>query len=97
MTPREMKFQIKERSKSLEIRFERVYEKMEIGEWTCFVRSDGSLFTLDYLLPYGALVIGYADNEAEAKLNRFEDGDLFYLEDMDEETMFEAMLREIEL
>lgn len=96
MTPKGMKSQIEERYKSLELRMERLYEKVKIGEWTCFVRPDGSLFTLEYIIPYGALVIGYADNEEEAKLNRFEDGDLFYLEDMDEETMFNAMIQEIQ-
>ena len=61
-----------------------------------FVRKDGYLFALEYLLAYGAIVIEYAENEWEAKLNRSENGDLFYLEEMDEETMFQAMLQEIE-
>lgn len=96
MTSMEIKSQIEERIKILENRLEGIYEKRRVNGLTCFVLENGSWITLDYLLPFGALVIGHADNEDEARLNRFEDGDLFYLEDMDEETMFQAMLNEIE-
>lgn len=89
--------EMKSRIEDLENRFSDIYEKRIIGDWTCFVRHDGSMFILDYLLTFGALVVGYADNEDEARLNRFEDGDLFYLDDMSADEMFAAMRREIEL
>ena len=44
---------------------------------------------------YNALVIEYAESEAEVKLNRFEDGDLFFLDEMDSETMHRNMIQEI--
>ena len=96
MTQTEMKSRLMERSKALEGRFEMRFEKRIIKERTCFLRPDGMLFALDFLLPFGALVLEYADSVEEAKKNRFEDGDLFYLEDMDEETMFQCMIQEIE-
>ena len=96
MTQAEMKSKIKARAAVLEERFAERYERCTAGSRQCFLRPDGVLFALDYLGPYGALVIEYAENVEEAKLNRFEDGDLFYLEDMDEGTMLRAMLREIE-
>lgn len=96
MTQKEMRSRIEERSKALEGRFEDIYRKCVISGWTCFERPDGSFFTLDYLTSFGALVIGYAENKQDVELNRFEDGDLFYLEDMDEATMFRSMIQEIE-
>lgn len=96
MTQTEMKSRLMERTKALEGRFEMAFDKRVIQKRTCFVRPDGMLFALDSLIPFGALVLEYADNVEEAEKNRFEDGDLFYLEDMDEETMFQCMIREIE-
>lgn len=95
MTETEMISRLEERSTSLESRFENRFEKSIINGWTCFARSDGSYFTLYYIIPFSALVIGYAENKQDAELNRFENGDLFYLEDLDEETMFQSMLEEI--
>lgn len=96
MTRKEMRSRIEERVVALENRLAKEYQKKTVRERECFVRKDGAVFALDYLLPYEAIVIEYAENEAEAKLNRFEDGDLFYLEEMDENAMFQAMLQEIE-
>lgn len=97
MTQPEMKTLIAERINSLEKRLGKIYKTRQINEWLCFLRSDGSVITLDYILSFGAVVVGYADNEAEAKLNRFEDGDLFSIEELDEETMFQRILHEIRL
>ena len=88
--------EMKSRAAALEKRFSERYETHLIENRQCFLRPDGMLFALDYLGPYGALVIEYAESIEEAKLNRFEDGDLFYLEEMDEDTMFRAMIQEIE-
>lgn len=96
MTDTEMRCRLEERSKALESRFEKKFEKSIINGQACFVRPDGSFFDLDYIVPFGALVIEFAENRHEVELNRLEDGDLYYLEDMDEETMFQSMLEEIE-
>ena len=96
MTRMEMRSQIEDRIAKLNGRLAKEYQKRTVGERECFIRKDGFLFALDYILPYEAIVIEYAENESEAKLNRFEDGDLFYLKEMDEEAMLQAMLREIE-
>lgn len=86
---------LKNRLDALERRFADIYEKCTVGNRECFCAPGGILFALDYLGSFGAVVIEYAENYEEAELNRFEDGDLFYLEDMDEDTMFDAMLWEI--
>ena len=42
-----------------------------------------------------ALVLEHASSEDEMKKNLFEDGDLFYMDKMNEEQMFNAMIEEI--
>ena len=82
---------------SLKMRFADLYIKITVGDRTCFKLEDGRIISLGCLASYGAFVIEYADDSEEAALNRFEDGDLFYLDDMDLDEMFAAMRREIEL
>ena len=89
------KSKIKNRADALRARFSEIFEETVVDNRKCFRLSNGALFALDYMGPYGALVIEYADSYEAAQLNCFEDGDLFYLEDMDEDTMFQEMLREI--
>ena len=86
---------LRNRRDALEGRFADAYEKCTVGNRMCCCAPGGMLFSLSCIEFFGALVIEYAENYEEAELNRFEDGDLFYPEDMDEETMFRAMLQEI--
>ncbi|MGN0478381.1 MAG: hypothetical protein ACI4GO_03020 [Hominenteromicrobium sp.] len=96
MTQTEMRLKLLERSKSLESRFELQFENRVINERVCFLHPAGVIFSIGSLLSFGALVVEYADNEKEAELSRFEDGELFYLEDMDEDAMYQGMIQEIE-
>ena len=92
----ESKLKIKARVDALNNRFSDRFKTIQVGSRTFFLGPDGvSLFALDYLGSYGALVIEYAEDYDEAFANRLEDGDLFYLDEMDEEAMFQAMMREI--
>ena len=77
-------------------RLEIIYKTCDINGKKCFFRSDCSLFAVDYIGPFGSIVVEYADNVADAELNRFEDGDLFRIEDQDEEKLFQSIIREIE-
>ncbi len=88
---------INERKQSLEEKFSKRFERQIIQGRECFRTSDETIFVLSKFPGKDALVIEYAENNNEALLNRFEDGNQFYMEDMDEETMFQSMLREIEL
>lgn len=91
----ERKNKISKRKAYLEQRLSERFEQMQIREKTCFRRTDGAIFFLSIFPGEAALVIEYAESVEDAMLYHFEDGDRFYLEDMDEETMFQAMLREI--
>ena len=68
-----------------------------IHEMTCFLNKNGTIFHLDSMgNEFDCLVIEYADSLQEAMLYRFEDGDLYYMDDMTEDEMFDAMVKEIE-
>lgn len=73
------------------------YTPLDIHGMDCFKTATGAVFTVDILKEKKAVVIGYADNLQEAECNRFEDGDLFYLDEMNEDVMFTAIIQEIEL
>ncbi len=62
-----------------------------------FLGTEGELyFRIDEFPGEFALVIEYVENKKDAIRGIFgEDGDRFYLEDMDEDEMFEAMLKEV--
>lgn len=95
MTQREM------RSKRKEILNERLTQRFEsimINGTPCFLLKSGEVCRLDSLgEEHNALVIEYADDLDLAKRNIFgEDGDLFYMDELDEEAMYNAMIHEIE-
>lgn len=75
---------------------EQKFESVSINGIPTFKNSDGKLFRLCSLPEDGAIVVEYADNYDEAVLNRFEDGDFFYLDEMSEDVMLQAILVEIE-
>lgn len=95
MTQKEM------RSNRIEILNSRLAQRLEsivIDGSICFFASNGAVCRLDSIgNEYNALVIEYADNLEMAKKGIFgEDGDLFYMDEMSEDEMFEAMIGEIE-
>lgn len=86
------------RKEALNSRLARRFENIEIEGESCFLASNGAVFHLDSMGgKYNALVIEYADNLEMAKKGVFgEDGDLFYMDELSEDEMFEAMIKEIE-
>ena len=60
-----------------------------------FHTPTGSVVVVDMIASENALVLGHADNLDEAELNRFEDGDRFFMDEMTEAEMLQAMLLEI--
>lgn len=95
MRSMEQRSQTIERRSNLEQQFAQQFEQLYVHNNLCFRKQDGVIFSLCAFPEDAAIVVEYAVNFEEANLNRFEDGDLFYLEDMDEETMFHSMLEEI--
>lgn len=78
-------------------------QPFEVNGQKCFLQGKQHYFMITALPwePPGAIVIEHADSYEEAtisKYGRFEDGDLFWLDEYenDENKMFDAILREIE-
>lgn len=97
MDSMEQKKKIDERIASLEQRMKEHYEIIfEVLGKKCFKARDNEFFMLTRLSWANAIVIEHAETEHEAKKNMFEDGDLFYMDELDEDAMFEEMRKEIE-
>ena len=72
------------------------YRSIALGGENFIVATDGALFRVGVFPGEMALVIEYADTEQEARQNALEDGDRFYLDEMDLDTMLQNMVKEIE-
>lgn len=84
------------RKRRIERRLWKKLVPITVNGRSCFYTPTGSVVLVDMMPGENAIVLGHADNLAEAQWNRFEDGDRFYLDDMDEEAMFAAVIQEIE-
>lgn len=86
------------RMETLNKKLQQIYENVQIEDIPCFIISSGVVCRLDDLGDeYNALVIEYADNLENANKGIFgEDGDLFYMDELSEDEMFNAMVQEIE-
>lgn len=75
-----------------------MYDNIQIENAPCFIIGSGLVCRIDDLgEKYNALVIEYSDNLENAKKGIFgEDGDLFYMEELNEDEMLNAMIQEIE-
>ena len=72
------------------------YTRMFINGRFCFMDPTGKVFSVRQFPGAAAIVVEYADNCAEAEMNRFEDGDRHYISDTDDETLITNILDEIE-
>ena len=78
-------------------RLKKKYKNIEINGTTTYLLEEGTVFRLDSIGEFNAIVIEYADDIESAKKGIFgEDGELFYMNDMNEEEMYEAIVEEIE-
>ena len=80
----------------LEKILEQRYTRLFINSRFCFMKSTGEIFSVQQFPGEDVIVVEYASNCAEAAMNRFEDGDRFYLRDSSEETLIQHILAEIE-
>ncbi len=71
------------------------YPQAVVGGSVCFVKG-ARFFRLDEIGAFDAILVEYAVGIEAAENNVFEDGDLFYMDELSEEEMFTAILSEIE-
>ena len=84
-------------TKALEKEFERRYKKeTEVRGKKCFAVREDEFFIVSGLSWANAIVLEHAFSKTEVEKNMFEDGKLFYMEEMNEKEMFEKMIEEIE-
>ncbi len=95
MTSTEKKL-VEDRLKKISERLAAQYREVLIDGHKFFAAIDDSLFRVSVFPGEMALVIEYADSAEGAKENALEDGDRFYLDKMDFETMVRSMAAEIE-
>ena len=96
MISTEKKKKINERCKALEKEFERRYKKEMKCEGKSACCKRGRVFIVSGLSWANAIVLEHAFSKTEVEKNMFEDGKLFYMEEMNEKEMFEKMIEEIE-
>ena len=97
MTAKERE-QRRARRLAMEKLFSQQFEKItERDDAFVYCGTEGEFyFRIDEFPDEFALVIEYVENKKHAIQGIFgEDGDLFYLDEMDEDEMFEAMCREV--
>ena len=71
------------------------YQQIYINNRFYFLKPTGEVFCLTIFPGADAIVVEYADNCAEAERNRFEDGDTFFLDGLDDESLIQNVLTEI--
>lgn len=97
MTSMEKKRKIDERRKTLENEFERRYRKeTEVRGKKCFAVREDEFFIVSGLNWANAIVLEHAFSKMEVEKNMFEDGELFYMDELNEKEMLEKMIEEIE-
>ena len=92
----DLKIKALSRKRRLHMRLAAHFHKVLVYDVESFQKPDGTVFQLSKFPGEEALVVEYAKNYEDALLNRFEDGDVFYLDEMTEEEMFQAIMHEIE-
>ncbi len=92
MISKEMKLTVDELEKLLAEK----YEPVQLADKNCFRLADGRIIAISAISAYNAVVVEYADDYEEAKLCRFEDGDMFPLDGAELSDLFRAICREIE-
>lgn len=95
MTSTEMK-SLNDRYERLNRELARLFSTQNIKGQRCYVGPKETFFFPTLISSWGAIVIEYAHGIREAVLNQYEDGDRFYLDELDDEALLAAVLAEIE-
>lgn len=72
------------------------YEKIIIDGMVCFLVPGNAIARVTFVKGFNAIIVEYAFSMNEARKNMFEDGDRFYVDEMDDEETLAAIIKEIE-
>ena len=81
--------------KRLEDRLSNTFEIVAIGNKVCFLLENGTIAHLTAFTEWGCVVVEYADSVNEAKKNLFEDGNQYYISELTEDELLNAISEEI--
>lgn len=87
---------LNERYDFLKRELDKRYSTKIIRGERCYLGPHDKYFIPTLLPSWGTIVIEYAHGIREAVLNQYEDGDMFYLEELDNDTLLREVLQEIE-
>lgn len=80
----------------IKVRISELYRNENIKGQECFINESGMYFRLFEFPGENALCVEYAENREDAFLNRFEDGERFYLDELTEDEILKAIVEEID-
>ena len=84
------------RLENLENRLKSRYKLIVINDENCFLTKNKEIIHLTGLEDFNAIVTEHAETIEEARKHMYDDGDLLYMDEMNEDEMYEAILNEIE-
>ena len=84
------------RLENLENRLKIRYKLIVINDENCFLTNNKEVIHLTGLRDYNAIVTEHAETIEEARKHMYEDGDLLYMDKMNDDEMYEAIVNEIE-
>lgn len=97
MTSMETKKILNTRISKIEQKLKEIYPvAFQIRGQNCYEAGENEYFMITGLSWANAVVVEHAFSVDEATKNRFEDGDLFYMDELSEDEMLNAMIKEIE-
>lgn len=79
----------------LEKRLRQVFETEHLRNGIFFKTKDNAYFRVECIKEYNCIVIEYGETKKAASLNQLEDGDLFYLNELTDEELFDSVIAEI--
>lgn len=79
----------------LENRLSAEYEQIEVTGEKCFLLSSGTVAHLIAFMEWRAVAVEYAESIEAAQKNMFEDGDLWPIDEMTEDEIYESIIEEI--
>lgn len=94
MTSKKMRLK---RINNLDIALSKIYKSIKLQNRICYLIGNDAVCRIDDVGDkHNALVIEYADNIEAAKKGIFgEDGDLFFMDELNENEMLDAMVKEM--
>lgn len=87
--------EILNRIEILEHRLMQVFETEHLRNGMFFKTKDDVYFRVDCIKEYNCIVIEYGETKRAASLNQLDDGDRFYLSELTDEELFNAVITEV--